>query len=335
MTHQSEDHVMKTIQLLASAAIAFASLPLMMAQQVNTQAQESVSGSAGSAQVNQSANAGANANAESGDAQGRATVGTAVAATGNGPANISANGEGRAFNSADMRPVTGELEGKLDSKTAKPGDQVVLKTGKRIQTADGTVIPKGSRLVGRVTDVQAHQKGHEESHIGLQFDRAELKGGQTMAIHSTIESMQPSASALADSSMAAADSLDTPMVGGGGAVGGSAMTAGRVGGGGLLGGAAGGATMATERVGSDLGATAGSAVRTTGNLGGQTTGSLSRGVSGAARGAGSLGAHATGFPGVMLNGDATGSASGMLSAANKNIHLDSGTQMILGVAAAR
>jgi hypothetical protein len=37
----------------------------------------------------------------------------------------------------------------------------------------------------------------------------------------------------------------------------------------------------------------------------------------------------------MLNGEAAGSASGMLSAANKNIHLDSGTQMVLGVAAAR
>jgi hypothetical protein len=37
----------------------------------------------------------------------------------------------------------------------------------------------------------------------------------------------------------------------------------------------------------------------------------------------------------MLNGDASGSASGMLSAENKNVHLESGTQMVLGIAAAR
>ncbi len=37
----------------------------------------------------------------------------------------------------------------------------------------------------------------------------------------------------------------------------------------------------------------------------------------------------------MLHGEATGSASGMLSATNKNIHLDSGTQMVVGIAAAR
>lgn len=333
---------MKNIQLLA-ATFALASLPLTTTQranaQVNAQAQENVSGSAGGSQVNQSANAGASAN--SGHAQEGAAGGAALNASGRGN-NASASGEGNASGSMEMRPVTGELEGKLDSKTAKPGDQVFLKTDKKVQTADGTVIPKGSRLVGHVTEVQSHEKGHPDSHLGLQFDRAELKGGQSMAIHSMIESMQPSASAIADSSMAATDAIDTPMAGGGGAMGGSAVGGGRMGGGGLLGGTAGGASMATGaatgatgRVGSDLGATSGSAVRTTGNLGSEAAGSLGHGVGAAAQGASSLGAHATGVPGVMLAGDATGSASGMFSAANKNVHLDSGTQMVLGVAAAR
>ena len=43
--------------------------------------------------------------------------------------------------------MSGELQDKLDSKTAKVGDSVVVKT------ADGTEIPKGTKLVGRVTDV--------------------------------------------------------------------------------------------------------------------------------------------------------------------------------------
>ena len=55
-----------------------------------------------------------------------------------------------------MSSVSGELEGKLDSKTAKVGDRVVLKTTEKVQTSDGTVIPRGSRLVGHVTQVQAH-----------------------------------------------------------------------------------------------------------------------------------------------------------------------------------
>ena len=78
-----------------------------------------------------------------------------------------------------------------------------------------------------------------------------------MAIHSVIESVQPSASAMSAASMANEDSFDTPMVGGAGAVGGGGLAGGRVGGGGLLGGTAGGAAGATGRLGSDLGSTAG------------------------------------------------------------------------------
>jgi hypothetical protein len=36
----------------------------------------------------------------------------------------------------------------------------------------------------------------------------------------------------------------------------------------------------------------------------------------------------------MLAGDASGSASGTLTASRKNIYLDSGTQMVMGISAA-
>jgi hypothetical protein len=326
---------MKTIKLLALAITVCATLPLGMAQQVNSQAQAGASGSLAGPHVNQSAAAGATANAAPGSTQAGGSAADSVTASRNGSERASGNAEGNASGSAEMRPITGELENKLDSKTAKPGDRVVLKTDRKIETADGTLIPKGTRLVGHVTEVQAHEKGHAGSQLGLAFDHAELKGGQTMAIHSTIESVQPSASAIAGNSMSTEGALDSPMASGGGAVRDGALGAGRVGGGGLLGGAANGDVMGTSRVGSDLSSTRGGALRTTGSLSENATGGLERGLGGTAQGAGSLGARATGFPGVMLNGDATGSASGMLSAANKNVHLDSGTQIVLGVAAAR
>jgi hypothetical protein len=274
-----------------------------MAQQVNATAEQNASASARGAHVDQSTNANASANA------GHAA-------------------------SAEFRPVKGELENRVDSKTAKPGDKVILKTREKMRTSDGTEIPKGSRLVGHVTEVQAHEKGHAESHMGFEFDRAELKGGQSMAIHSMIESVQPNASAVAAGAMDNEDTFSTPMGGGGGSLGG-AISGGRVGGGGLLGGTAGGAAAATGSLGSNLGTTAGSAMRATGDVSGGAAANLGPGLHGAADGAAGLGAHATGIQGVMLNGEAAGSASGMLSAANKNIHLDSGTQMVLGVAAAR
>src|SRR5579859_3072240 len=239
---ESEEEVMKTAKWLAVAIIALASLPLMRSQQVNTQAQGDASASAAGKQANQSTSAGAGANARPGHAGAAGSADSSTAA-GGGLARGSASGSGEG--SAEMRPVTGELEGKLDSKTAKAGDPVVLKTNQKMQTADGTVIPKGSRLVGHVTEVQAHEKGHAESQMGLAFDRAELKGGQSLPIHSMIQSIQPSASALAAGSAAGDEAFDTPIAGGGGAARGGGVAGGRAGGGGgLVGGAVNSATSA-------------------------------------------------------------------------------------------
>jgi hypothetical protein len=323
---------MKAVKLLAVALVTLASVPLMMAQQVNATAEQNASASAGSAHVDESANANANANATAGHADMNGAAENSMNASG-GRADASADASGAV--STEMRPVKGELETRLDSKTAKPGDKVILKTSEKMRTSDGTEIPKGSRLVGYVTDVRAHEKGHAESHLGLEFDRADLRRGQSMAIHSMIESVQPNASAVAAGTMDNEEAFATPMGGGGGSLGGGAMGGSRAGGGSLLGGAAGGATAATGSLGSDLGSPAVSAVRATGDVSGGTAANLGHGVNGVADGAAALGVHATGIQGVMLNGTAAGSASGTLSAANKNIHLDSGTQMVLGVAAAR
>lgn len=318
---------MKTARLLAAAFVACASLPLTMAQQVNATAQENASASAASVHENESANANANANARHGRADANGSAENSLIAKGEGRGDVSASGS--AVSAAQMRPVTGQLEGKLDSKTAKPGDQVFLKTTEKTKTADGMVIPKGARLVGHVTEVQEHAKGRQESHLGLEFDRVELKNGQSMAIHSLIESVQPSAAAMAAGSMDDDAMLSAPMGGGNAMVGGASRT-----GGGLLGGA-GSAVGAVGHAGSGLESTTAGSVGATGNVAGNAAGSVGHGLNAGTEGAGSLGARATGLPGVMLSGDAVGSASGVLSATNRNIHLDSGTQMVVGVAAAR
>jgi hypothetical protein len=314
----TEDTQMKIARTLVVAIVGFSRIPFLMAQQADTRAQQTASASAAGAQVNDSANANARVSRDSGNAE------------------VNGNAEAHAAGSADMRPVTGELESKLDTKSARPGDPVVLKTSQKFKTADGMEIPKGSRLVGHVTEVQAHAKGQSESRMGLAFDRVEMKGGQSLAVHSMIESVEPNPSATAAASMANEDAFSAP-VGGGGMSAGAAGGARGAGGGGLLAGAS-GTAGGVGRVGSGLGATAGGAVRTTGNLGVDATGDLAHGaagVGGAVSGEGSLVARSTGIPGVMLQGEAAGSASGMLSATNRNIHLDSGTQMVVGITAAR
>ena len=76
--------------------------------------------------------------------------------------------------------MTGELDGKLDSKTAKVGDRVVLKTMDKVQTSDGTVIPRGSRLVGHVTEVQAYDP---EAWAGANRDCIRSRGAEKRPEH--------------------------------------------------------------------------------------------------------------------------------------------------------
>ncbi len=47
-----------------------------------------------------------------------------------------------------LRPITGELVDKLDTKSAKAGDTVVVKTTEQATTANGVEIPKGSKITG-------------------------------------------------------------------------------------------------------------------------------------------------------------------------------------------
>ncbi len=76
-----------------------------------------------------------------------------------------------------MTSVTGELENKLDTKSAKVGDRVALKTTDKVQVSDGTIIPRGSRLIGHISELQAHNGDRAIAQMGIVFDRVELKNG--------------------------------------------------------------------------------------------------------------------------------------------------------------
>ena len=100
-------------------------------------------------------------------------------------------GDASQSHSWEMSPVTCDLENKLDSKTAKVGDRVVLKTNDKVQTADGTVIPRGTRLAGRVIQVQTQDVNHNVAQLAIAIDHAELKNGQSIAIYTLIRGVHP------------------------------------------------------------------------------------------------------------------------------------------------
>jgi len=246
-------------------------------------------------------------------------------------------GDDAASHAWEMSTIAGRLENRLDSKSAKVGDRVVLKTTEKVQTSDGTVIPAGSRLVGRVTEVQAHGEVHDQTHaasrIGIAFDHVEVKGGASIAIYTMIRGLTPPPDLAGDEPVSAGRS-------------GSRM--------GASGGSSGGLTGSTpDAAGSAMqgaeGMAGGVADRTAATADSAAAGIVDSAASSAVQRAGhgdpnvSTGAHAlaaarakprpTGIPGVMLAGSSA--ASGLLSAVGGNVELESGTQVQLGIVADR
>jgi hypothetical protein len=287
---------MRKTLVLATALLVFSSLTLI-AQQPDPAPQPTPATPAASTQSNPAGNP------DSGQ-----TAGSAQAA--------SPDAANSAAAPVEMRPVNGELVSKLDSKSAKAGDQVVVKTSEEVKTADGTVIPKGSKLVGHVAKVQSHSQGSENSAVGIQFDHAELKGGQSVAIESVIKSVAP---AQGDVAPSAPDSMASPTGAGAPAGGG----------------------MASNR-GSGTTSNAGSSANTVGPSP-TTPGADSSSSSGSANAGtvvGKLGNDAirtTAIRGVFLASMAPAEAStmsGMLFAAKSEVHLEGGTQVSMEVATA-
>src|SRR6266849_5746706 len=97
-------------------------------------------------------------------ASGNASASTSASAQ-NGQANSSL-ATGSAFNAALNSPI--------DSKKCKPGDPVNAHSTEAAKSEGKTVIPKGSKLVGHVTQASARAKGESESSLGIVFDKAIL-----------------------------------------------------------------------------------------------------------------------------------------------------------------
>ena len=218
-----------------------------------------------------------------------------------------------------LSPVQGQLVDNLDTKTAKTGDNVVIKTSSTVKTSDGTEIPKGSKLMGHVAGVKASGQGNENSQIALAFDRAELKSGQTVAIRSEIQSLSPAGSDNAGSASPAM----TPAPSG----------------------------SPSGAAGAPNGTPAGSASATAATQGPSPTGAAPAGAEANPTGApavgtvvartGNIAIRTTAIPGVLLASNEPGQqdprmaqSSGILLGAKRDVHLDGGTQVIIGVAAA-
>ncbi|HET7609815.1 MAG TPA: hypothetical protein VFL84_14135 [Gammaproteobacteria bacterium] len=242
------------------------------------------------------------------------------------------------------------LERSVDTRRAKVGDEVTAKTNETFTTASGATIPRGSRLVGRVTEARARERGEAAaaSQLGIVFERAELPDGRVVPMQATIQAVAAARSQAQGELGSASHGTD--------AFGSSHASGGGLAGGGLTGGAIGGVGAASGHVVGSAAGGAGGAVRGATRLPRSDVGAASNGAVGATAGGALLGSSAgavgglnasgrwlAGSRGVFGIGDlelasaAAGGAQGsLITSPSRNVRLDGGTQLLLvGSAASR
>lgn len=187
----------------------------------------------------------------------------------------------------------------LDVKKTEVGDEVVLKLTKSVEQNGEVVVPKGTKLIGRVTEVQQRTKGEATSKISLVFEELQNKD-LTAPLNASIVSVTNVAGrARANNDLFAAEGTGNA---------GSTTTASRrgSGGGGLLGGVGntvGGVVNTTTGV-------VGGVTDTVGSTAGTATGAVGRTVDGIR---------------ISQSASATASGSSTLSVENENLRLQKGT----------
>jgi len=202
--------------------------------------------------------------------------------------------------------INAELNGSLDSKKLKPGDAVNAHTATDLKTNDGRIVlPKGTKIIGHVTQASARSAGQPESSLGLLFDKAILKSGQEIPLNAAVQAVGAPPSSSFDNSAPAAEPLPgaRPTAPGGGVQSGSTPS---------RGGSMNGASSTPNGIG-DPSAGTNSGDTTSSNAAGQWDGNT-RGV--------------VGMRNLSLNaaGDRQGS---VIKSSGKNVKLDSGTRLLL------
>ncbi len=267
----------------------------------------SVSGNRQGAQVdsNTSVDAGANASHDRRHgAQGNAGASTAASAQGNGISSASL---------ASGATIAATLTKPVDVKKAKQGDEVVARATQNVVSQGNVVVPRGSKLIGHVTEAKARGNGEAESTLGIAFDKAVLKNGQEIPLQASIRAISAAAAKEDDDAMSGGlQSAGAANAGGGGNARG-----------GVLGGATGTIGTAPGPIGSTAGGVANSTVNSAGQVAAPVTGNGGGMITSSSQGV-------IGLRGLALNSQA-GANGSVVTSATKNVRLESGTQLLLQV----
>jgi hypothetical protein len=237
--------------------------------------------------------------------------------------NTSASKQGQQLNLQSGTQLTAQLENTLDARHAKVGDRVVLKTTQAIKQNGEVVVPKGSRLLGHVTDVQQRTKSDNQSAIGIAFDRLQ-RGSMDVPITAAIVSITQAGTRAQTGGSSSDDTFGSQTMTRSSSSS-SASAGGGQRGGGLLGGA-----------GNTVGGVLNTTTSTVGNVAGSTTSAAGSTVGATTSATANTTGNLTGrsLRGLQITQSSNTSASGgsTLSLNGGDVRLESGTTFNLSIA---
>jgi len=168
----------------------------------------------------------------------------------------AASGKGQSADVQEGTKISTQLMSTVDARKAKPGDKVAARVTKNVKQHGRTVIHKGDKLVGHITNVQAGAAGNAGSSVAVAFDHL-VQGSSSTQLNAVLTSILSVPNSNQGGMEPMAPAMAPPMAapsggGGGGLLGGVGSTA----------GAAAGSTVGAA------GATVGAAGQTLGGVGG-------------------------------------------------------------------
>jgi hypothetical protein len=198
--------------------------------------------------------------------------------------------------------IPAELSKSVDAKKSKQGDKVEAKVAMDMLSHGQIVIPRNTKVIGHVANTKPHTKDSPDSKVEIAFDRLLMKDGREIPFQATIQAlsrpqqMVPSSSGN-DPTSENPGSMPAP--------GGPASGGGNMGGPGR----------------------ASSPQATSPTYGGSRTGQPDQSAPSSTVGALSPNSQGVvGMAGLSLSPSAEGAT---ISSEKDNVHLDSGTQLIL------
>jgi hypothetical protein len=202
----------------------------------------------------------------------------------------------------------------IEVKKAKTGDEVVAKVQNDIKNKAGEVlVPKDTRLMGKVTEAQPRSKEQKESRLGLVFDHAVLKDGTqcpvSMSIQAIADLQEAGAQGGNDSSYQQPGGYSGGGTGGGGGMAGGGMH-----------GAYGGSTGSTGSMNRQPASTP---AADSGDTGGPPRDGSQRTITPQTQGV-------IGIPDTQLS-QASGSNGSLVTSDKSNVRLGAGTVLLLRV----